>query len=76
MEMFEEKAEEEEPTKEYWRRKEGAVYWKQAKEGGSLTIADAKQTPSKLYTENSHLDLPVGSLLVFLPDSFSEVAGT
>lgn len=53
MEMFEEKTEEEEPTKEWQRRKERAVYWKQAKAGGSLTIADAKQIASKLYTENS-----------------------
>ena len=54
MEMFEEKTEEEEPAKEWQRRKERAVYWKQAKlAGGRLTIADAKQIASKLHTENS-----------------------
>ena len=40
-------------TQEWWGRKKRAVNGEQAREGGSLTIADAKQITSTLYAENS-----------------------
>ena len=65
-EWFEEKTEKEALTKEQWGRKEKAVNGKQAREGGSLAIADAKQITSCI--QKIVLDLPVRCLLVSLPE--------
>lgn len=59
-----------------WRRKERAVYWKQAKEGGSLTIAGARQTPNKVYTEIVIWIRQLGAHWYPCQNSFSEVIGT